>query len=57
MSNEKSNINVSDMFLIYEGDNGEHYYQHWMDVVNDGTLIDPETGEDMKIIGWTSTVS
>ena len=57
MSNVKSEINTTDMFLIYKADNGEHYYQHWMDVVNDGTLIDPETGEDMKVVGWTSSVS
>lgn len=52
MSNEK--VNVTDMFLVYEDDNGEHHYQHWEDVVDVGSLIDPDTGEDMKIIGWTA---
>jgi hypothetical protein len=44
--------NTSDMWLIYVDTNGDQHCQHWRDLVDVGTLIDPETGDDMDIIGW-----
>lgn len=46
------NINTNDMYLVYRDIEGNHHFQHWEDVTSCGTLIDPETGEDMELIGW-----
>lgn len=48
--------NIGPMFLIYIDSEGNHHYQPWQDVVVVGTLIDPETGDDMDILGWTESV-
>ena len=45
-------MNTTDMFLIYRDETGEEHYQPWQDIVSSGTLIDPETGDDMELIGW-----
>lgn len=42
----------SNMYLVYEDYKGELFYQHWQQVVENGTLTDDE-GEDMEIIGWS----
>ena len=44
------------MFLVYENEEGERFFQPWQDVDDVGTLIDPETGDDLSIIGWTTEV-
>lgn len=38
--------------LVYLDKEGKKYYQHWDDLQESGTLINPETGEDLKLIGW-----
>ena len=40
------------MHLVYEDEEGNKHYQPWQDVVESGTLIDPEGDDDMQIIGW-----
>ena len=40
------------MVLVYKSENGEFHTQEWQDLVESGTLIDPETGDDMEIVGW-----
>jgi len=45
------------MFLVYADSNGEHHYQYWADVATVGGLIDPETGEDMELIGWSTNLN
>ena len=45
-------VNTGSMHLVYEDQEGNHHYQSWQDVVEVGTLIDPEDGDDMQIIGW-----
>ena len=47
-------INTGPMRLVYQGENGEIYTQPWQDLTEAGTLIDPETGDDLEIIGWTT---
>lgn len=47
-------INTSSMFLVYQDSEGRQFSQHWEDLTNMGTLIDPETGEDMELVGWHS---
>lgn len=42
-----------DMWLVYLSDSNKEYLQPWQDLVSAGTLIDPDTGDDMEIIGWT----
>lgn len=40
------------MYLVYKSGDGEHHYQHYSDLSACGTLIDPETGDDLEIVGW-----
>jgi hypothetical protein len=44
----------SSMWLVYADTEGGKHYQPWQDLEESGTLIDPETGEDMEMIGWTT---
>lgn len=50
----KPTINRSSMWLVYKDDAGMKHYQHWNDTVDSGTLIDPFTGDDMELVGWTT---
>lgn len=43
-----------DMWLVYVDDNGNRHHQHWRDIAEVGNLIDPESGEDMDLLGWTT---
>lgn len=43
------------MWLVYQDDAGNQHHQPWQDLPEVGTLIDPETGEDMPLTGWTTT--
>lgn len=47
--------NTNSMFLIYKDSEGRQFSQHWEDLSEMGTLIDPETGEDLELIGWYSS--
>lgn len=43
------------MWLVYvSDDNTERHYQPWQDLAEVGPLIDPETGNDMDLLGWTT---
>lgn len=42
------------MWLVYVDAHGGRHFQPWHDVVSVGTLIDPDTGEDMETVGWTT---
>lgn len=45
-----------DKYLVYiDADGGNHYQPVW-DVTEAGTLIDPETGDDMEMIGWSNGI-
>lgn len=46
-------MKTTKMFLVYKDSDGEFHYQPWQDVAEVGTLIDPETGDDMELIGWS----
>lgn len=46
--------NTTHMHLVYRDSEGNLHEQPWQDVVEVGTLIDPETGDDMEIVGWVS---
>ena len=41
------------MWLVYTDERGKKHYQPWQDLVEVGTLIDEESGDDMEMIGWT----
>lgn len=43
-----------DMWLVYVDVEGQMHSQHWSNLAEIGTLIDPENGEDMDVIGWTT---
>jgi hypothetical protein len=46
--------NTYPMWLVYLDEQGVKHYQHWMDLPEAGTLIDPESGDDMELVGWTT---
>lgn len=48
-------IETRDMWLVYIDEQGENHYQPWQNVETSGTLIDPDTGDDMEMVGWTTT--
>lgn len=45
-----------DMWLVYIDSEGNYHAQPWQDMDSVGTLIDPETGDDMELIGWTTSL-
>ena len=45
-------MNTTDMWLIYKDDEGNLHYQYWLDLLEVGTLIDEETGDEWDLIGW-----
>lgn len=47
-------LSESSMWLVYADTDGSKHYQPWQDLEESGTLIDPGTGEDMEMIGWTT---
>ena len=40
------------LILIYQNENGDLFEQYAADLVCSGTLIDPETGDDLDLVGW-----
>jgi hypothetical protein len=54
MMTEVPDYTTVDMWLVYTDRNGDKNYQHWRDLVECGTLIDPVTGDDMELVGWLS---
>ena len=45
---------TDEMYLVYQDEAGSHHYQYWADVQEVGTLCDPETGDDMELVGWVT---
>lgn len=45
-------IKTAPMWLVYEDSRGWLHHQDHSLVVDQGTLTDPHTGEDMQIVGW-----
>lgn len=44
---------ISKLTLVYRGDSGDLYItQPGADIMYSGTLIDPDTGDDMELIGF-----
>lgn len=41
------------MWLVYRDADGALHYQPWEDLMEVGTLVDPQTDEDMEMVGWT----
>lgn len=51
----KDTFSTSPMWLVYEEDSeGFQPHQPYADVVDVGTLVDPNTGDDLRIVGWTT---
>lgn len=51
-----SHVRTDPLFLVYVDETGQYHYQPWGDVTESGTLIDPESGEDMEMVGWSKTI-
>lgn len=47
--------NTNEITLIYTDDSGERHEQPLSDVPEVGTLIDPENGDDLELVGWRFT--
>lgn len=43
---------LTDLVLVYRGKNGTEYEQPLADIQEVGTLIDPDDGDDLELIGW-----
>lgn len=43
---------IRKLVLIYRDEAGDFYEQPATDLVEVGTLINPETDEDMALVGW-----
>lgn len=41
-----------DIVLVYTDEAGKEYEQPLSDIEESGTLIDPESGDDLSLIGW-----
>lgn len=48
-------INNSAMWLVYIDSEGNHHHQPYDELTQAGTLIDPHTGDDMDLVGWTTS--
>ena len=54
-SRKKNTMDIFDLdslVLIYENEAGDLFEQSGADLIDSGTLIDPETEEDLELIGW-----
>ena len=40
------------LILVYQNEDGDLFEQNAADLVYSGTLIDPETGDDLDLVGW-----
>lgn len=47
-------FNNHDMFLVYKSQDGSFTYMHFKDVDDMGAPIEPDNGDDMKLVGWTT---
>lgn len=43
---------LSQIMLQYRAEDGTTYTQPLSDITEAGTLIDPETGDDLELVGW-----
>lgn len=48
----KLNKNLDSVHIVYTDENGHLYDQPLSDLPDVGTLIDPDTGDDMEIVGY-----
>ncbi|SEC65354.1 Uncharacterised protein (plasmid) [Tsukamurella tyrosinosolvens] len=49
-----ANIHTGPMWLVYRSDTGKYFAQLWGEVPTAGGLIDPDTGDDLEVVGWTT---
>lgn len=57
LTSDPSAVNTTPMFLVYVAEDGTAHEQPFRDVPVSGSLIDPDTGDDMPIIGWRDAAS
>lgn len=46
-------IAQNDMWLAFRDKSGLTHKLHWIDLPGTGIPIDPDTGNDMTLVGWT----
>lgn len=50
-------FHTEDMFLIYHIVGKDQYVcRHYLDTPENGNYSHPETGEDLRLVGWSPTV-
>lgn len=50
-------VQTDDLHLVYEDEQGKRHYQHYRDAVDMAGLIDPDTGEEFRVLGWTTELA
>lgn len=50
----QSNFDTGPMWLVYVAEDGTQHFQPWADIDTAGPLIDPHTGDDLQVVGWTT---
>jgi hypothetical protein len=43
---------IEGLTLVYKGESGDLHYQPATDLPEAGTLVDPDTDEDMELVGF-----
>lgn len=47
-----NNIKTGPLFLVYEAEDGAQFLQPFEDVATCGELLDPDTDEELEVVGW-----
>lgn len=52
-----SHIHTTPMFLVFRQAHGTTHFLPWDELTSTGVPIDPDTGTDMELIGWSTTIN
>ena len=52
MTTKTSRQTPEKVILIYTAEDGTEYEQPLADITSAGTLVDPESGDDLELTGW-----
>lgn len=47
-----TSFSLDDIDLVYADESGTEYTQSLSELSEAGTLIDPDTGDDLTLVGW-----
>lgn len=52
-----SHIHTSPMYLVFREAHGATHFIPWADLTTAGVPVDPETGTNMALIGWSTSIN